>query len=250
MNNNSNFIKDTTKLQGAPTYKVTYLPLIIFVSIAVFIKLVLLFTKVRFNFRNKEAITKVVDFGALVLALIIANTVSKYDDLGASVTAFIINIGHLQKIALEYDPSSICYLIDTLKVYENIDYAMNNQDKMYSIHDFENKIVPIIKEKNEVEASKVTETVKIVNELLHKKLDATDTISNEFWYLVFFGLIILSLLLLFDKHFGRFEGFLAVLLIWGPVTYIYYLYYNRNKFVDVTIASAIEQIKKNNVICK
>jgi len=250
LNTINNLNVEILNLQGAPTYKVTLLPLIIFLSIALFIKFILLFTKFRFNFENREAIAKVVDFGALILALIIANTVSKYDDIGSSLTSFMLNMGYLQKVTLDYEPSLMCYLIDTLKIYENVDYAISNKEKIYSIHEFEKKIVPLIEDRDEVEAKKVSETVKVVNELLHKRLDAADMISNEFWLLLFLGLIILSILLLFDKHFGKLEGILAVILIWGPISYIYYLYYNRNKYIDITINAAIKDISENNIVCK
>lgn len=240
---------DTTRLPGAPSFRASLLPLSLFVIAFLITLIIVLCTDIRLCFCDKAGIQPLVTFGVILFGFIIALTVNKFDIVSTEVNKFGEKIGYLQILALKYNPVAICYLIESLKVYRSIDYVLQNQNSQYALYNFQAAVFPFIPAENKYDIEQLSNVVNSANVLLNDRINPTNFVSNELWYLLLFGLTVLTLILPLNSILCRVEAVLATLLVWIPAIVVYYLYYSRQCYVKIVTTLAIQEFTVPGLQC-
>ena len=224
-----------TKLNEDPVYPQIPLPVVI--GIPFLFIFFILFTSIRYEFAPPEHITNGTTVAALSIGFVFLYALQKYDKLGANFPVVLRNIIFLTDLALEYDPSLICYLTQYLEDFSDF----NNTG--YPIITFEEKLLPNIDDENLI--FRIRGSVTTLERLSDQRITGENLISAPIWYTVFLSSTLLTLFLAMDiKLSDKTDSILLIVLIWFPVLTIYVLYLSILAELDTAIKDLIANLNK------
>ena len=195
----------------------------------------IVFTDIRYDFTPDIHIGNGTTFAAIVVGFILLYAMQKYDNIDLNVPSASRGLLYLKKIANKYEPKSICYLIDYVNGFINID------TNDYSLLCFERIVVPLID--NEAEKDRVKETVTILNDIYFNRVSQTNVIAEPIWYLVFLSAILLTIIFPMNEKLKRMDSILVLLLIWLPITIIYAIYLSENQALLNIMEETLNDLK-------
>jgi hypothetical protein len=210
------------------------LPVIIFLPI-LFI-LLIIFTDIRYDLKPKQFVSHATTISSLAVGFVFLYALTKYDRMDANYPVVVRNIIYLADLALEYDPSLICYLIQ----YLNDFIAFDNTG--YPIIQFEAKLIPLITDQNLI--FRVRESVSILEDISNQRISGENLIAAPIWYVVFLAATLFTVIFPMDVSFeNRVDPILLIILIWVPVVTIYTLYTIALSDLDNAINTLIQELK-------
>ena len=223
------------------------IPLEIFILTPIIFILFAVFTNIRYELRPTNYIGHSTIFGSLIIGFIFLYAMQKYDKIDANVPVVARNIIFLEEMALKYDPSLICYLIE----YSENFLSFTREE--FPILKFERKIIPLVDDPTV--AARITESVTILELISHERITKTNLIVNPIWYTVFIMLFLLTVIFPMDSNFGKpLDSIIVIILIWLPIVVIYYLYQSELYNIENTMEDLIDElewvIKKKGIKCK
>jgi hypothetical protein len=223
------------------------IPLPVFWLTPIFFILIILFTNWRYQLLPNEFIGNGTVFASLVIGFIFLYAMQKYDNMDLNVPILVRNVGYLERIALKYDPSLVCYLIRYTEAFLNFD------NSGFDLVEFECELLPLIEE--ECEKIRVIESLSLLAGIFHQRVSKSNLIVNELWYLVFICCILLTIIFPMDSSFVKdLDSIIIIVLIWLPIVVVYYLYDKEINNLDGTLMKLIDRLKKalkkEGVSCK
>jgi len=223
------------------------IPLVLFPLTAIIFILIAAFTNIRYELRPTNYIGHSAIFASLVVGFIFLYSMQKFDRMDGNVPVVERNIVFLTEIALEYDPSTLCFLI------EYLDNFLNFENNKFPILRFENAIAPKIND--ETVSFRVREAVTILELISHERITRTNLIPEEIWYTVYIIAFLLSVIFPLDSNFAKsLDSIIVIVLIWFPIITIYYLYQTELTRLQETIENTKDELiyitKKKGINCK
>lgn len=205
---------------------------IIFPFIFIFL---IVFTDIRYNFEPDKHISNVTTFASLVVGFILLYAMQKYDRIDLNVPTVSRSIIYLKKIALKYKPKSVCYLIDYVKGFIDVD------TRDYSLQCFERIVVPLIH--NKAERRRVEQTITVLEDIYFQRISETNVIAEPIWYLVFITGILLSIIFPMNEQLTKVDAVLILLIIWIPITFIYTIYLSEKESLLIIMEDTLKELK-------
>jgi len=177
-------------------------------------------------------------FASLVIGFIFLYGMQKYDKMDGNVPVVERNIVYLQEMALKYDPSLLCLLIQY--VVNFLDFTNDE----FPILEFEKKILPLIS--NEEEYYRVRESVTILELISHQRISGENLIADPIWFLIYIVALLLTLIFPMDKEFkSKTDSIIVIVLIWFPIITIYFLYMSELDKLQNTMDKLIKELSIN-----
>ena len=223
------------------------IPLVLFPLTAIIFILIAAFTNIRYELRPTNYIGHSAIFASLVVGFIFLYSMQKFDRMDANVPVVERNIIFLTEIALKYDPSTICFLI------EYLDNFLNFENDKFPILRFENAITPTVDD--ETVQFRVREAVTILELISHERITRTNLIREEIWYTVYIIAFLLTVIFPLDSNFAKpLDSIIVIVLIWFPIITVYYLYQSELTRLQETIENTKDELiyitKKKGINCK
>jgi len=201
----------------------------------------------RYGLKPNNYIGHSTIFASLVIGFIFLYGMQKYDKMDGNVPVVERNIIYLQMMALKYDPSLICLLIQY--VVNFLEFTNNE----FPIFEFERKILPLIK--NEEEYFRVREAVTILELISHQRVTGENLITTPIWVLVYIIALLLTLIFPMDVEFeNKTDSVIVIGLIWFPIATIYFLYRSELDKLQLTMENLIKELdrtaKRKGIKCE
>jgi len=159
----------------------------------------------------------------------------KFDNMDLNVPTINRGLLYLKKVAMQYEPKAVCYLIDYAKGFLAVD--KNN----FSLECFERLVVPKIPSKTE--RQRVETVITTLENIYYQRVSELNVIAEPIWYLVFLSGILLSIIFPMNDELTKIDAILVVLLIWLPIGFIYSLYLSELSALTNIINTTIEELK-------
>jgi len=219
----------------------------LFIIVPLLFILMAFFTNIRYDLRPNDYIGHSTVFASLVIGFIFLYGMQKYDKMDANVPVVERNIIFLQEIAVKYDPSLTCLLIQYLVNF------LNFTNDEFPILTFEKEVLPLID--NEEATFRVRESVSLLETISYERITKANLISPVIWILVFIISLLLTVIFPMDSEFEKpIDSLIVIILIWLPIAVIYYLYRSELNTLDNTMRNLIQKLnysaKSQGVKCK
>lgn len=154
-----------------------------------------------------EVITISAIFTALVIGFIVASAMTRYDTYYVNRSLFREK---LLLLVLGYPE----YRSEALQLAESYAHRTN--------HDV---ILPLInRARGDVY---LTGLLSSLEDLLTRRIAQIDYLAPALWFAVFIPLIILTIIAVLDDRIGQILSIMIIIVMWLPITTIYYLYITR-----------------------
>lgn len=213
------------------------IPLPVIIALPFLFIFLILFTDIRYEFRPNKYIRHGTTIAALSIGFVFLYALQKYDKMDANFPVVVRNIIYLADLALVYDPTLICYLIEYLNnflTFDNIGYP---------IVIFEKKLLRQISDENIV--FRVRESVSILEDISNQRVSGENLIAAPIWWVVFIAATILTILFPMDTNFeSEIDAILIIIIIWAPVVMIYWLYMSILNDLEVAIGNLRDDLIK------
>jgi len=221
------------------------LPIYVAVAFPITFLAIAMFTNARYSLSPSAYISHSVTIAALAVGFVFLYALQKYDTMDGNFPVVIANIIYLTDIALEHEPSTICFLIQYLWDYLNYD------NTGYPILMFEREIAPFINEPPVIERTK--DAVTNLEQLYYQRISRENLIPAPVWYIVFFIASLLTIIFALDNNIeSKIDAVIIIILIWFPVIVIYIMYLSIIQDLDQAIMSTIftlEEITVAESVC-
>ncbi len=213
------------------------IPAPVIIGIPLLFIFLLIFTDIRYELKPIKFVGHVTTIAALSIGFVFLYALQKYDKMDANFPVIVRNIIFLADIALEHDPSLICFLIQYL-----VDF-LNFNNSGFPIINFEKKILTFIDDENEI--FRIREAVTILEDLSFQRISGENLIPAAVWYAVFLVTTILTIIFPMDTNIDRaVDSILLILLIWVPIVTVYILYLDALSVLDNAIKDLLGDLKK------
>ena len=213
------------------------IPLPVIIALPFLFIFLILFTDIRYEFRPNEYIRHGTTIAALSIGFVFLYALQKYDKMDANFPVVVRNVIYLTDLALIYDPTLICYLIDYLNDFLTFD------NTGYPIVIFEKKLLSQVTDQNIV--FRVRESVSILEDISNQRVSGENLIAAPIWWVVFIAATILTILFPMDTNFEEeIDAILVIILIWAPIVMIYWLYTAILNDLDMAIGNLRDDLVK------
>jgi hypothetical protein len=219
------------------------IPLWTFVVIPIFFICVVLFTEIRYNLDPPSFIGHATTIASLVIGFIFLYAMQKYDMMDLNVPIVTRNLTYLMGLADKYDPSLVCYLERYAEGFLN--FCPND----FSLHIFEEKLLKHVKTENT--RISIHDSVRKLEDVYEQRISGTNIIAEPIWYLIFIMALLLTLIFPLDMSFrNRIDSVIIIILIWLPITAIYFIYLTEISNLDKALNDIIKMLKKECIISR
>jgi len=223
------------------------LPLPVVFAFPLLFIFLIIFTNLRYEFRPNNFVGHGTLVASLAISFVFLYALQKYDQMDANFPVVIRNVVFLADLALIHDPSLICFLIQYL------DDFLNFNNAGFPIVIFEKELLTFIDNENEI--FRIREAVTTLEKLSDQRISGENLIPAVIWYVVFIAAILLTIIFPMDTNVEQeLDAIFAILLIWGPIITVYYLYLDALEVLDDSVTELKEDLevlmKKAGIKCK
>ena len=222
------------------------LPLPVVFALPLIFLFLIVFTNLRYEFKPHKFVAHGTLVASLAISFVFLYALQKYDKMDANFPVVVRNIVFLADLALIHDPSLICFLIQYL------DDFLNFNNAGFPIVIFEKELLSNIDNENEI--FRIREAVSTLEDLSYQRISGENLIPSAVWYVVFVAATLLSIIFPMDTNIEQeLDAVFSIILIWGPILTVYYLYLDALEVLDDSITELKTDLeilmKKKGIKC-
>ena len=197
------------------------IPFLIFILVIVFAIFAKIY-KLRRVELSPEVFISTSSFSALFISFILVYSMQRYDLNKTNSDSFLGGINFLKRLF----PDKISELNAFLLAYSKQLPGFNSLGLEESLMNEPN---------TPTAALRITNTFTALNTLYQIRIERFDSIPNSIWIVLFFILIMVSLLMITDERIPFIVALLILLVVWSPSLVVYHLYSVRTQIsTDIT----------------